>query len=149
VDSTQIRLLEQTDEIGLCTLLQRQDRVTIEAKVLLEVLRHHAHQTRERSFANVELNRLLVLPGKFLPKGISARALAASKSNIGIHLISLSATVLGQYRWGFFTPPVKGAALLRAAFATESFCGALPPVDLRAVCLVLRQLASVRCDRGR
>lgn len=39
------------------------------------------------------------------------------------------------YRCGFFTPPVDGA-LLRAAFVASCLRGALPPVDLRAVCLV-------------
>ncbi|KAF3840572.1 hypothetical protein F7725_006434 [Dissostichus mawsoni] len=37
---------------------------------------------------------------------------------------------------GFFTPPVAGA-LLRAALVASCFLGAFPPVDLRAVCLVL------------
>merc|ERR1712222_155374 len=50
-------------------------------------------------------------------------------------LISLRATVPGLYLWGFFTPPVEGA-LLRAALVANCFLGALPPVDLRAVCLV-------------
>ncbi|GBP03465.1 hypothetical protein EVAR_91023_1 [Eumeta japonica] len=36
---------------------------------------------------------------------------------------------------GFFTPPVAGA-LLRAAFVASCLRGALPPVDLRAVCFV-------------
>ena len=37
--------------------------------------------------------------------------------------------------WGFLTPPVAGADL-RAAFVASCLRGALPPVDLRAVCLV-------------
>jgi hypothetical protein len=37
------------------------------------------------------------------------------------------------YRCGFFTPPVEGADL-RAALAASCLRGALPPVDLRAVC---------------
>ncbi|KAF8733140.1 hypothetical protein HU200_015513 [Digitaria exilis] len=49
--------------------------------------------------------------------------------------ISRSATVPGRKRWGFFTPPVAGADL-RAAFVASCFRGALPPVDLRAVCFV-------------
>merc|ERR1719486_1677760 len=49
--------------------------------------------------------------------------------------ISRRATVPGRYRWGFFTPPVAGADL-RAALVASCFRGALPPVDLRAVCLV-------------
>ena len=51
-------------------------------------------------------------------------------------LISRRATVPGLYLWGFFTPPVDGALFL-AAFVANCFRGALPPVDLRAVCLVL------------
>lgn len=50
-------------------------------------------------------------------------------------LISLSATVPGLKRWGFFTPPVAGADFL-AALVVSCLHGALPPVDLRAVCFV-------------
>lgn len=50
-------------------------------------------------------------------------------------LISRRATVPGLYLCGFFTPPVDGA-LLRAALVASCFLGALPPVDLRAVCFV-------------
>ena len=60
-------------------------------------------------------------------------------ASTAVYLISLSACVPGLNLKGFFTPPVRGAdALLRAAFATGAFFGAGPPVDLRAVCLVLR-----------
>jgi histone H3 len=50
-------------------------------------------------------------------------------------LISLSATVPGLNRWGFFTPPVAGADF-RAAFVASCLRGALPPVDFLAVCFV-------------
>ena len=52
--------------------------------------------------------------------------------------ISRSATVPGLKRCCFFTPvcsPAVGADL-RAAFEARAFRGALPPVDLRAVCFV-------------
>merc|ERR1719493_533060 len=49
--------------------------------------------------------------------------------------ISRRATVPGLYLWGFLTPPVAGADF-RAAFVANCFLGALPPVDLRAVCFV-------------
>eukprot|EP00484_Ammonia_sp_Unknown_P023715 CAMPEP_0197032712 /NCGR_PEP_ID=MMETSP1384-20130603/11319_1 /TAXON_ID=29189 /ORGANISM="Ammonia sp." /LENGTH=112 /DNA_ID=CAMNT_0042462411 /DNA_START=100 /DNA_END=438 /DNA_ORIENTATION=- len=51
-------------------------------------------------------------------------------------LISRKATVPGLKRCGFFTPPVAGADFL-AALVASCFLGAFPPVDLRAVCLVL------------
>lgn len=38
----------------------------------------------------------------------------------------------GLYLWGFFTPPVDGAAL-RAALDASCLRGALPPVDLPIV----------------
>ena len=50
-------------------------------------------------------------------------------------LISRRATVPGRYLWGFLTPPVDGADFL-AALVASCFLGALPPVDLRAVCFV-------------
>ena len=50
-------------------------------------------------------------------------------------LISRKATVPGRYLCGFLTPPVAGALFL-AAFVANCFLGALPPVDLRAVCFV-------------
>ena len=59
----------------------------------------------------------------------------------GNHLISLRATVPGFHLWGFLTPPTSTADF-RAAAVTGAFFGAWPPVDLRATCLVLRQLAS-------
>ena len=43
--------------------------------------------------------------------------------------------------WGFLTPPVAGADL-RAALVASCLRGALPPVDLRAVCFV-RAMAAV------
>ena len=49
--------------------------------------------------------------------------------------ISRRATVPGRYLWGFLTPPVAGALFL-AALVASCLRGALPPVDLRAVCLV-------------
>ena len=44
--------------------------------------------------------------------------------------------------WGFLTPPVAGADL-RAALVASCLRGALPPVDLRAVCLVRAMVAVV------
>ena len=45
----------------------------------------------------------------------------------------------GQRDCTFLTPPVAGA-LLRAALVASCLRGALPPVDLRAVCFVRAML---------
>ena len=62
-------------------------------------------------------------------------AISLTKRWNGYFRISLNATVPGRYLCGFLTPPVAGADL-RAALVASCFLGALPPVDLRAVCLV-------------
>ena len=50
--------------------------------------------------------------------------------------------------WGFFTPPVAGADL-RAALVASCLRGALPPVDLRAVCFVRAMLgADLRLEKA-
>ena len=50
--------------------------------------------------------------------------------------ISRSATVPGLYLCGFLRPPQAGADM-RAALVASCLRGACPPVDFRAVCLVL------------
>lgn len=45
----------------------------------------------------------------------------------------------------FLTPPVAGA-LLRAAFVASCLRGALPPVDLRAVCFVRAMATSQKAE---
>ncbi len=74
-------------------------------------------------------------------RGIYCKSGIHGKS--GNHLISLSAFVPGLNLRAFFIPPTSTADF-RADVATGDFLGARPPVDLRAHCLVLRQLASAR-----
>lgn len=62
--------------------------------------------------------------------------------------ISLRATVPGLYLCGFLIPPVIGADFL-AALEASCFLGALPPVDLRAVCLVLAIIQNFRLSYKR
>eukprot|EP00966_Prymnesium_polylepis_P337149 7391913-Prymnesium_polylepis.3 len=50
--------------------------------------------------------------------------------------ISRNATVPGRYRCGFLTRRDEGADM-RAAFVASCLRGAFPPVDRRAVCLIL------------
>jgi hypothetical protein len=61
--------------------------------------------------------------------------------------IWLTTTVPGWYRWGFLTPPADGATFL-AALVANALRGALPPVDLLAVCLVQAMVACCGNDGG-
>ncbi len=109
----------------------------IEAQPIPKVLRHLTYEPDKRRLAEQEIGGLLVLSAH----GSTLQYEGARGIKCSTRLISLSATVPGRYRCGFFTPPVAGA-LLRAALETGTFFGALPPVDLKAVCFVLRRHAS-------
>ncbi|KAJ1401556.1 hypothetical protein SESBI_28714 [Sesbania bispinosa] len=50
-------------------------------------------------------------------------------------MISLNATIPGRNLCGFFTSLIATMDF-RAAFAPSCLCGALPPMDFQAICLV-------------
>jgi hypothetical protein len=61
MDGTQVGVLEQSHQVRLCCLLQRQHGAGLEAEVSLEVLCNFAHEALERQLADKQLSRLLVL----------------------------------------------------------------------------------------
>jgi len=98
----------------------------------LEVLGDLPDEPLEGELADEQLCGLLVL---------SNFAETTSEGQQGDGASHRRATVPGLYLWGFFTPPDAGADFL-AALVANCFLGALPPVDLRAVCLVRAILVS-------
>ena len=60
VDGGQVGVLEERDEVGLGSLLERHDGRRLEAEVGLEVLGNLANETLEGELADEELGRLLV-----------------------------------------------------------------------------------------
>ena len=119
MDRAQVGVFEQANQVRFGRFLQRQDRGGLESQVSLEILGDFSDQSLERQLSDEQFRGLLVLADFHHPT----------------HRISLNATVPGLYLCGFLTPPVVGADL-RAALVASCFLGALPPVDLRAVCLV-------------
>jgi len=61
VDGTQVGILEKTNEVSLSGLLQGKDSSGLESKVGLEILGDLTDKTLERSLADEEIGRLLVL----------------------------------------------------------------------------------------
>ncbi|GER42496.1 histone H3 [Striga asiatica] len=61
VNSAQIRVLEETHEVGLGRFLQSQDGVALKPQICLEILRNLTNQTLERELPDQELRALLVL----------------------------------------------------------------------------------------
>lgn len=60
VDSTQVNILKQRDEVGLGSLLEGSDGSRLEAKVSLALLGNLTDETLEGELADQELSRLLV-----------------------------------------------------------------------------------------
>ncbi len=92
------------------SLLQDHDSGALETQISLEVLSDFSHQTLEGQFVNQQFSGPLIMTNLSQSHGT------------------------GPVTMGFLT--VAGV-LLRAALITSCFLRALPPVDLRAVCLVL------------
>ncbi|GBP90029.1 hypothetical protein EVAR_38935_1 [Eumeta japonica] len=104
------RIFEETDQVRLASLLEGHHGGALEPQVGLEVLRYLADRS--------------------LKWRLRSTAPCSSDSDGSREDDSSRPVAVG-----FFTPPVAGA-LLRAAFVASCLRGALPPVDLRAVCFV-------------
>jgi histone H3 len=59
VDGAQVGVLEESDEVGLSRLLQGEDGGSLEAEIVLEVLRNLADEALERKLADQKISRLL------------------------------------------------------------------------------------------
>ncbi len=119
-----VRVFEQANKIGFSCFLESSNSRGLETKVSLEVLGDLSHESLERKFSNEELSGLLIFSD--FSKSYSSR----SES---VRFLKISERRLVVFT---FTPPPVTADFLAALVAT-CFLGAFPPVDLRAVCLVL------------
>ena len=62
VDSAQVGVLKETNQVGLTSLLQSHDSARLESEVSLEVLGNFPDKTLEGKFADQELSGFLVTP---------------------------------------------------------------------------------------
>ncbi|GBP96940.1 hypothetical protein EVAR_77053_1 [Eumeta japonica] len=104
-------VFEETDQVRLASLLEGHHGGALEPQVGLEVLRYLANESLKWQLTNQQLRALLIATD--LAKGDSSRPVA-------VRLLHAAG----------------GRCALRAAFVASCLRGALPPVDLRAVCFV-------------
>jgi hypothetical protein len=137
VDRAEVRVLEEADEVRLRRLLQREHRGALEAQVRLELLRDLAHEALEGELADEQLRRLLVAPD--LAERDGARSVPVRLLHAARRLRAIAARQrarTARARPPPPPPPARTGADLRAALVASALRGALPPVDLRAVCFV-------------
>jgi len=111
VDGAQVGVFEEPDEVRFGGFLEREDGAGLEPEVGLEVLGDLADQALERELADQELGGLLVLADLTKRDGTGA---------VPVRLLDAAG----------------GGRGLARRLGGELLAGALPPVDLRAVCLV-------------
>jgi hypothetical protein len=151
VDSSQVSVFKEGDEVSLSSFLKGHDGGGLEAEIglqgkknssirspdllkttraHLEILSDFTNETLEGEFANEQLGRLLV-PSDFTKSdGTGAETMGLlHTTSCGLSTRVSSSQCLATIE--------KLTAVLRAAdLAASCLRGALPPVDLRAVCLV-------------
>ena len=152
--------LEESDEVSLSSLLQSQHGAGLEPQVRLEVLGNLTDQPLERQLADEQLRRLLVLANlaqsdragpvavglldatggrrgfaSSLRRQLLARSLRAEQKP---STCSNGCSVHGDR--------LRKAPVPRCSLRARAFRRTLPPVDLRAVCLVRAMLRRKRED---
>jgi len=147
MNSSQVSILKQRYKVSLSSLLKCHNRRWLESKIRLrycqhstsltnypphlEVLSNFTNKTLEWQFANQQLSRLLVPPDFTQCNCSRAESMRLLHStSYSLHPISVHPISSSKNN--------QLTAVLRAAedFVASCLRGALPPVDLRAVCLV-------------
>jgi hypothetical protein len=124
VDGAQVGVLEQRHQVGFSGFLQSANGRRLEAQVRLEVLGDFAHQALERELADQQFRALLVAADfteRDGTRAVTMRLLDTAGGRGG--LAGLGSQLLA-YR------------MVSTDVQEGDIRGALPPVDLRAVCLV-------------
>lgn len=100
VDGAQVCVLEETDQVGLASLLESHDGRGLEAKISLKVLCNLSHETLEWQLADEQFCRFLVstdLPQSHCSWPVTVRLLDAAGGGC-----ALTSSLGGQLlAWGF------------------------------------------------
>ena len=125
MDGAQIGVFEQTDQIGLASLLQSHDSGALEPQVSLEVLGNLPHKSLEGQLADEELGGLLVSPD--LPEGDCARPVSVRLLHASCGGCRFSGSLGGQLlSWGLassrFTSGLLGTCHVEGSVSTEFGC---------------------------
>lgn len=110
VDSAQIGVLEQADQIGFACFLERHHRRTLKSQVGLEVLRDFPNEALEGQLPYEQFGAFLVTAD--LAEGHGARTISVGLFNAARGRSTLSRRFGGQLFSGRFTPSGLPSGLL-------------------------------------
>ncbi len=117
MDSTQVSVLKQTNEVGLCCFLQGKDGRPLESKVCLEILGNLSNEALEWEFADQEFRAFLITADftkshstRAVPVGFfhTTRGRGAFPGSFGSQLFS----------WGL-SPRTLASGLLRSRHSSK------------------------------
>ena len=82
VNSTQVGVLKQTNEVCLCCFLKCTDGSTLETQICLEILSNFSYQSLEGKLSDKQLGRLLVATNSQSSTFEASECLRASRASI-------------------------------------------------------------------
>jgi len=118
VDGAQVGVLEETDQVGLASLLKSSDCRALEAQIGLEVLGDLAHQTLEGRTADEKLGALLVATDLTKSNGtrsVSVRLLDAAGGGCALARSLGGQLLAGRFTAGRLTSCLLGSGHLYSA----------------------------------
>jgi hypothetical protein len=134
VNGAKIRIFEQSNEVGLRRFLQSSDGSSLETEISLVVLSDFSDQTLEWQLSDQQLSGLLVS---------SDFTESNSSRSESVWLLNTSSRLKSRFSKNELRIQEKIFRITHLAAFLEAWDlrGALPPVDLRAVCLVLAMMS--------
>jgi len=112
VDSSQVGVFEEGDEIGLASLLKGEDGRGLEPKIRLEVLSNFTNKTLERELADEEIRALLVFADFTESDGTGPEAMRLLDTTRGDRSGLLGSLLSGELlSWSFATSRLAGGLL--------------------------------------
>ena len=138
MDGSKVGVLEERDEVRLGGLLQGHDGGGLETQVGLEILSNLADETLEGQLPDQQLRGLLVATNftEGDSSGTETVRLLDTTSRSSLTAKSSKRIAMSDLRTMTNAKNMLTGAVFLAALEASCLRGALPPVDLRAVCLV-------------
>ena len=138
MDGGKVGVLEERDEVRLGGLLQGHDGGGLETQVGLEILSNLADETLEGQLPDQQLRGLLVATNftEGDSSGTETVRLLDTTSRSSLTAKSSKRIAMSDLRTMTNAKNMLTGAVFLAALEASCLRGALPPVDLRAVCLV-------------
>ena len=135
MNGAKVGVLKESNKVSLRCFLKSQDGRSLESKISLELLGDLTDKALERELSDEELRRLLVSADLTKSDGTGSVSVRLLDTSSGGGRFSCS-LLKRSYVSAMVGVLLVGKTEKNVTLVASCLRGALPPVDLRAVCLV-------------